>query len=121
MIGLFSKDDPDLAYIVHETLSDLAQINDIKYAYEDHKTIFIKPDGFAVGDWGNGAGAISPHCDDLYEETDTDLLSLTTCRDKLKVSTLFFMANQIFKNLSDNEMDRLIKMVALFSFWKKCQ
>lgn len=118
MIGLFSKDDPDLAYIVHETLSDLAQINDIKYPYEDHKKIFIKPDGFEIGDWGNGAGVISPHCDDLYEETDTDLLSLTTCRDKLKVSTLLFMANQIFKNLSDTEMDRLIKMVPLFSSGK---
>lgn len=115
MVGLFSRDDPDLAYLVHETLSDLAQINDIKYPYEDHKRIFIKPEGFEIGDWGNGAGAINPHCDDLYEKVDTDLLALTTCRDQLKVSTLLFMANQIFKNLSDNEMDRLIKMVPLFS------
>ncbi len=115
MFGLFSREDPDLAYMVHEALSDLAQINDIKYPYEDHKRIFIKPEGFEMGDWGNGAGAISPHCDDLYEAVDTDLLSLTICRDKLKVSTLLFMADQIFKNLSDNEMDRLIKMVPLFS------
>jgi len=118
IVGLFSKDDPDLAYLVHETLSDLAQINDIKYPYEDHKKIFIKPEGFEIGDWGNGAGAISPHCDDLYEKTDTDLLSLTTCRDKLKVSTLLFLADQIFKNLSDSEMDRLTKMIPLFSSGK---
>ncbi|MGC1854335.1 MAG: hypothetical protein WA659_03070 [Candidatus Aquirickettsiella sp.] len=118
MVGLFSKDDPDLAYIVHEALSDLSQINDIKYLYEDHKKIFIKPEGFKIDDWGNGAGAISPHCDDLYEDTDTDLLSLTICRDKLKVSTLLFMADQIFKNLSDSEMDRLTKMIPLFSSGK---
>ncbi len=118
MLGLFSKDDPDLAYLVHEALSDLAQIKDIKYPYEEHKKIFIQPEGFEINDWGKGAGAISPHCDDLYEETDTDLLSLTTCRDKLKVSTLLFMANQIFKNLTDSEIDRLTKMMPLFSSGK---
>lgn len=118
MLGLFSNDDPGLAYLVHETLSDLAQINDIKYPYEDHKKIFIKPEGFQTSDWGNGSGAISPHGDDLYEDIDTDLLSLTTCRDKLKVSTLLFMADKIFKNLSDSEMDRLTKMIPLFSSGK---
>lgn len=118
MLGLFSNDDPGLAYLVHEVLSDLAQVNDIKYLYEDHKKIFIKPEGFRIGDWGNGAGAINPHCDDLYEDIDTDLLSLTTCRDKLKVSTLLFMADKIFKNLSDSEMDRLTKIIPLFSSGK---
>ncbi|MCZ6914152.1 MAG: hypothetical protein O7C59_06620, partial [Rickettsia endosymbiont of Ixodes persulcatus] len=114
MIGLFTVDDPDLAYIVHEALSDLAQIRDIRYPYEDHKKIFIKPEGVQKKEWGNGAGAISPHCDDLYEEEDTDLLSLTTCRDTLKGSTLLFMAKQIFSILSDTEMDRLTKMIAIF-------
>lgn len=118
MLGLFEIDDPDLAYIVHESLSDLAKINDIKYSYEDHKKLFIKPEGFQIGDWGNGAGAISPHCDDLYEDIDVDLLSLTTCRDELKASTLLFLADQIFKNLSDNEIDRLTKIFPLFSSGK---
>lgn len=114
MEKLFTCDNPKLAYIVHETLSDLAKINDIKYPYEDHKKIFIKPEGIEEKEWGNGAGAISPHCDDLYEDSNVELLSLTTCRDKFKTPTLVFSASQIFKILSNDEMDRLTKILAVF-------
>ncbi|KFM73022.1 hypothetical protein X975_16553, partial [Stegodyphus mimosarum] len=114
LTGLFHTDDPELSHVVHETLSDLAKLRDIKYPHEDHKHLFIKPEGVKKKEWGKGAGRISPHCDDLYEDIDTDLLSLTTCRDNLKVSTLLFTADQIFNILSDDEVYRLTKIMPSF-------
>src|SRR5579872_1303856 len=40
IINIFDLDCPKLALIVHEALSDLFQLSDIKYPYEEHKALY---------------------------------------------------------------------------------
>lgn len=69
---VFSIDNPELALTVHESLSDLFGLIDLKHAYEDHKFLYIKREGRAYNEWKNGIGVISPHQDDLYENRRVD-------------------------------------------------
>jgi len=106
--------DNHLALIVHEALSDLFHLNDIKYPYEDHKELYVKPEGINYKSWGNGGGEILPHCDDLYEKTDAALLSLTVAKDETKTSTTFYQTKHIIKDLTDKEIEKLSRMKADF-------
>jgi hypothetical protein len=62
---------------VHEVLSKMAGIIDIKYPYEEHKELFPKNSNHIASDWGKGYGLIRPHSDDLYEDRDINIMSLT--------------------------------------------
>lgn len=112
--NLFHTPDERLARIVHEALSDLFYLKDIKYPYENHKALYIKPEGLNVRAWGNGKGDITPHSDDLYEETATTLLSLTVAKDETKTPTLFYQTKHILEGLDDAEIIRLRGMKAKF-------
>lgn len=112
--GLFSSEDPRLGLMVHEALSDLFKINDIQYPYEQHKVMALKKEGLNIGEWSNGSGEINPHCDDLYEDNETDLLSITVSKDKLKIPTIFYMVKFILKTLSDQEIEKMLKIQATF-------
>ncbi len=112
--NLFKTDSEKLAYVVHETMSELFGLSDIKYPYEEHKKIYLKADGINYQDWGNGFGKISPHSDDLYEELDTELLSLTVCRDKTNTSTSLYLYKDIFSEFSDLEISQLFNITAKF-------
>ena len=65
--GLFDIDDPKLALIIHESLSELFNLTDIPYEYEEHKTLYLKDTSLSYKNWGSGYGEITPHSDDLYE------------------------------------------------------
>lgn len=41
--GIFHTDDYYLALITHEALCELFHLRDIKYPYENHKALFLKP------------------------------------------------------------------------------
>jgi len=114
MTGLFTIPNKELALIVHESLSNLFGLQDIKYPYEDHKMLYIKPEGLNYKEWGNGKGEITPHSDDLYEKIDTDLLALTVAIDKTKTPTQFFQAKDILKIINDEELEDLQKIEADF-------
>ncbi len=70
--NIFNLDSPKLALTVHEALADLFHLTDIKYEYEEHKALFLKPSAEKHREWGNGHGDITPHSDDLYENLDVD-------------------------------------------------
>ena len=89
-------------------------LNDMKYPYENHKHLYVKQIGLSQPEWGNGSGKISPHCDDLYEDCETDYLSLTVVRNDLKVPTLFYMLSQVISDLTDEEIEKLTKIVPIF-------
>lgn len=108
--NIFNKDYPKLALVVHEALSELFHLTDIKYPYEDHKSLYLMPDGVNYKDWGNGYGKISPHSDDLYEDISTDYLSLTVCRDNTNTPTSCFFLKDIFSGFSDDDMAYLLEM-----------
>ena len=114
LTGVFQTDSYRLALIVHEALCELFHLQDIKYPYEHHKALFLKADGEKYRDWGNGAGEITPHSDDLYEAESTDLLALTVCRDKTSTPTQCFPAKTIIECLSDAELSRLAHITAIF-------
>ncbi len=103
-----------MARVVHETLSELFGLNDIKYPYEEHKKIYLKPGGENYRDWGNGFGEITPHADDLYEDLNTDFLSLTVCRDNTNTPTELFFPKDIFREFSDEEIERLLDLKVKF-------
>jgi hypothetical protein len=103
-----------LARIVHETISDLFGLNDIKYPYEDHKNIYLKPGGENYRDWGNGFGEITPHSDDLYEDLNTDFLSLTVCRDNTNTPTEIYFPKDVLFNFDDEEIARLFDLKVKF-------
>ena len=114
MTGLFTIENKELASIVHESLSNLFGLQDIKYPYEDHKMLYIKPEGLNYKEWGNGKGEITPHSDDLYEKIDTDLLALTVAIDKTKTPTQFFQAKDILSIINDQELQTLQQIEADF-------
>jgi hypothetical protein len=116
--NVFASDDYELALIVHEALCELFHLNDIKYQYEEHKALFLKPSAESFHNWGNGHGEITPHSDDLYEEVSTDLLALTVCRDHTATPTLAYYPGQLFAQLSDDEIAELINTKATFKSGK---
>lgn len=118
LTDVFSSDDHMLALLVHEALCELFHLNDIKYSYEDHKALFLKPGGENYRDWGNGYGIITPHSDDLYEDTPTDFLALTVCRDETATPTSSYFPKDIIAALSDAELEILITEKATFKSGK---
>lgn len=112
--GLFRTPDARLALIAHESMSDLFRLNDIKYDYEDHKKLYVKPEGLNYKSWGNGRGEITPHCDDLYEQVDPTLLSLTVAKDQTRTATAFYQTKHVLKDLSDAEIEKLSHIEADF-------
>jgi hypothetical protein len=112
--NIFSLDSPKLALTVHETLADMFYLNDIKYDYEEHKALYLKPSAEQYKEWGNGYGDITPHSDDLYEHMDVDYLALTVCRDTTHTPTAYYFPRDLMDNLSDDELDTLITMQAVF-------
>ncbi|MDP1574315.1 MAG: hypothetical protein Q8L78_05240 [Coxiellaceae bacterium] len=112
--NIFNIASPELALVVHEALSDLFHLTDLHYPYEEHKVLYLKPTGNQYKDWGNGYGEILPHSDDLYEDLDTDYLSLTICKDFTKTPTLLFLLKDILKDFSDLELMRLFGVRAKF-------
>ena len=112
--GLFKTEDPILSYMVHEAMCSIFHLRDIKYQYEDHKELYIKPEGLKAKEWGNGQGEIKPHCDDLYEDIETDLLALTVGRDETRTPTTFIQTKHILGLLTDKEILQLSKIKARF-------
>ncbi|OOF37557.1 hypothetical protein [Rodentibacter heidelbergensis] len=112
--NLFTIDSPSLSLLVHESLSDIFNLMDIKYPYEDHKALFLKKSINEISEWGNGSGDISLHSDDLYEDISSDYLSLTTCRDLSNTPTSYLLAKDILDLLTDNELEILLNIEANF-------
>lgn len=112
--NIFKKDYPKLALVVHEALSELFHLTDIKYPYEDHKSLYLMPEGINFKEWGNGYGKISPHSDDLYEDISTDYLSLTVCRDNTNTPTRCFFLKDIFAGFSDSDLSELLEINVKF-------
>lgn len=112
--NIFNKDCHKLSLVVHEAFSELFSLNDIKYPYEEHKKLYLKPNGMRYKDWGNGYGEITPHSDDLYEDLDVDFLSLTVCRDETNTPTIFYFPRDILHNFTDTELLRLFEMRVKF-------
>lgn len=112
--NVFKKDCPKLSLVVHEALSELFALNDIRYPYEDHKKLYLKAEGVNYKNWGNGYGEITPHSDDLYEDIDADYLSLTVCRDHTNTPTKFYLPKDIFSQFSDDEINQIINMRVKF-------
>lgn len=112
--NIFTTDCHRLARVVHETFSELFGLNDIKYPYEEHKNIYLKPGGENYRDWGNGLGEITPHADDLYEDLNTDFLSLTVCRDTTNTPTEIFFPKDILRQFTDAEIKRLFNLKVKF-------
>ncbi|MFT3742206.1 MAG: hypothetical protein QM752_06010 [Gammaproteobacteria bacterium] len=112
--NIFESDSPKLSLLVHESLSDLFNILDIKYDYEEHKTLYLKSSAEKYKNWGSGYGEIMPHADDLYEKLNVDYLSLTVCRDKTRTATKCFFPKNILRNFTDNELSQLKNIKAKF-------
>lgn len=112
--NIFTLDCHRLARIIHETLSELFGLNDIKYPYEEHKNLYLKPGGESYRDWGNGFGEITPHADDLYEDLNTDYLSLTVCRDVTNTPTELIFPKEIFREFTNDEISRLFDLKVKF-------
>lgn len=110
----FSLSDRTLALLVHEAFARIAGIVDIKYPYEEHKELFPKASTEAVSDWGKGYGMIRPHSDDLYEDRDINIMSLTVAKDTSHTSTWFWPVKDVLKCLSDEELGRLALSEATF-------
>lgn len=112
--NIFTLDSPKLALTVHEALSDLFHLTDIKYEYEEHKALFLKPSAEQYREWGNGHGDITPHSDDLYENLNVDYLALTVCRDITKTPTAYYFPSDLLCELNDEEIRELMTMKAVF-------
>jgi len=104
--NIFNNDDPNLALLVNESMCELVRLNDTNYPYEDHKNLYLKPEGIDYKEWGNGYGEITPHQDDLYEDISTDLLALTVCSDQTKTPTTLIFTKDIINKLNDEEIER---------------
>ena len=76
--------------------------------------IYPKSEGVMLSEWGNGYGQISPHCDDLYEKINCDLLSLTLFRCKEDKTTSFYSGEKLIYSLSDLEIETLLTQKAVF-------
>ncbi|MDP9652629.1 UNVERIFIED_ORG: hypothetical protein J2W87_000532 [Pseudomonas putida] len=110
--NVFSLDSPKLALTVHEALADLFYLTDIKYEYEEHKALYLKPFAEKYREWGNGHGDITPHSDDLYENLNVDFLALTVCRDVTKTPTAYYFPSDLLCDLNDEEIRELLTMQA---------
>lgn len=112
--NIFTIDSPELSLVVHEALSDLFHITDIKYEYEEHKALYLKPSAEKHQEWGNGYGDITPHSDDLYEHLNVDYLALTVCRDTTNTPTAYYFPNDLLSDLNDQELGEFLTMRAVF-------
>lgn len=112
--NVFTSDCPALALTVHEALADLFHLTDIKYEYEDHKALYLKPSAEKYREWGNGYGDITPHSDDLYESLNVDYLALTVCRDTTHTPTAYYFPADLLISLNDEEIQTLLGMQAIF-------
>ncbi|WP_330924335.1 hypothetical protein [Candidatus Sororendozoicomonas aggregata] len=109
--GLFKSTDKKVCFLIHEAVSRyLSNLDDIRYPYENHKFIYPKDTGIGVSEWGNGYGDISPHSDDLYENIDTDLLSLTILKDKTSSSTKIYDIEAIIEKLPKDLKEKILDM-----------
>ncbi len=102
--SVFSDATKTLGLLVHEGMSKLAGIIDIKYPYEEHKELFPKDSGGVASDWGKGYGIIRPHSDDLYEDRDINAMSLTVLKDTSSTPTWFWPLKDIVSVLSDEDL-----------------
>lgn len=116
--NIFKTDSSQLSLVVHDVFSDLFYLTDVKYDYEDHKTLYLKPAGENYRDWGNGYGEITPHSDDLYEDLNVDYLALTVCRDATKTPTACFFPKDILHDFTDDELLSVLKLKANFKSGK---
>lgn len=112
--NIFNLDSPKLALTVHEALADLFHLTDIKYEYEEHKALYLKPSAEKYREWGNGHGDITPHSDDLYENLNVDYLALTVCRDITKTPTAYYFPKDLLVELNDQDLGELLTMQAAF-------
>ncbi len=102
--NLFTTEDKTLAYLVHESMTRIAGVLDIKYPYEDHKELFPKQNQDFSTDWGKGHGIIRPHSDDIYEGRDIAGICLTVCKDISATPTWFWLQKDLVRDLSDEEL-----------------
>ena len=114
LTNIFSTADVQLAYLVHEAISDIFYINDIIYPYDNHKALYLKNTGRQFKEWGNGLGEITPHIDDPYEALSADLLSLTICRNISGINTRCYFPKDLLAILNEEELNRLTNMTATF-------
>lgn len=112
--NIFRLDSPRLALVVHEALADLFHLIDIKYDYEEHKALYLKPAAEKYREWGNGYGDITPHSDDLYENLNVDFLALTVCRDTTNTPTAYYFPTDLLCELNDEDIHTLLGMQAIF-------
>ncbi|WP_085706687.1 hypothetical protein [Pseudomonas sp. B35(2017)] len=112
--NIFTTDSPELALTVHEALADLFHLTDIKYEYEDHKALYLKPSAEKYREWGNGYGDITPHSDDLYESLNVDYLALTVCRDTTHTPTAYYYPADLLQCLDDEDIETLLSTQAEF-------
>lgn len=120
LYGLFDIENRTLAAYVHDALSELSGLQDIQYAYENHRWISIVDRGNAT-DWSGNSNQIRFHSDDIYESKKVDLLALTTVKDDFAVPILCISAKSILNQLNDNEVLQLANMKALFISGKNVQ
>lgn len=78
------------------------------------KNLYLKPNGENYRDWGNGFGEITPHADDLYEDLNTDFLSLMVCRDITNTPTEIVFPKDIFREFSEIEIAKLLEVKVKF-------
>ncbi|PZT47792.1 hypothetical protein B6S12_07230 [Helicobacter valdiviensis] len=112
--NILKESNLELHYIVHESLSDIFGLIDIHYEYENHKWLCLKENAFDYKEWGGGVGAISLHSDDIYENRDIDLLSLSICKDLSNTPTNYLPIKEIINLLNDEELTMLLKAKAEF-------
>ena len=112
--NIFHLDSPRLALTVHEALADLFHLVDIKYDYEEHKALYLKPAAEKYREWGNGYGDITPHSDDLYENLSVDFLALTVCRDTTHTPTAYYFPADLLCDLDNEDIETLLGMQARF-------
>jgi hypothetical protein len=111
---VFSIADRNLGLYVHEAISEIACIADIKYPYEDHKELYPKTSDTVTAEWGKGTGIIRPHSDDLYEMQTINAMCLTVCRDTTCTPTQLWLLKDIVNILSDDELGTLALARARF-------
>ncbi len=110
----FSLPSKELALLVHEVLSDIVGIIDLKYPYEDHKELFPQNSDTLASDWGRGLGVIRPHSDDLYESRAITIMSLTVYKDTSSTPTWFWFPYDLTSCLTDEELGYLALSHATF-------
>ncbi len=111
---MFSQPDKNLALLVHEVMAQIVGLIDIKYPYEEHKELFPKEQAGGAVDWGKGLGIIRPHSDDLYEDRDINIMSLTVCKDISRTPTWFWLLKDVVSCLTDEELGQLASSEATF-------